>query len=276
MASNEPGGPEQSSDRQSDIRLAPGDRGILLRKLAVLFPDERSARGILVRIQFPHSSIPAYGRSTSLVWWNEILREIDSGIIEAGYRRLLTVSSSFYPGDPDLRELAQLYDIVDREPVNPSEACHVIVRADSEDGREVALGELRGLGLDPRENWSAATGVSYRVNRRDPAEVRRLLNGARLSWVVVPPGQPDYLLHTLYMRGPDGRQFRVTDAPAAQMVASLAADVMEQYPESERGVVVDQVATDGSSVRLDPDATLHEVGLEDGDQLNVGTEARAG
>jgi hypothetical protein len=97
---------------------------------------------------------------------------------------------------------------------------------------------------------------------------------------IVAPRLPDYLLHQLYIEGPDGRLFRVTDVLAEQTVGDLTADVVEEYgadfPDATRPVVVDHVGPDGQGRRLDLSATLDEAGVQEGDRMRVGFEARAG
>lgn len=165
-----------------------------------------------------------------------------------------------------------------QEPELPP-ACHVIVRASSEQEREQAAQVLAELGLDPVEQWSTAHAVSYRVSSDRPEQVRGQLRDVAFGWTVVAPGLRDYLLHTLYIEGPDGRRFRITDAPAQQTVGNVAAEVVDEYspelPEASRPAVVDHVGPDGQGRRLDPNSTLDQSGVRDGDRMRVGFQARA-
>jgi len=106
-----------------------------------------------------------------------------------------------------------------------------------------------------------------------------MLTGTDFGWTVVAPELRDYLLHRLYIEGPDGRQFRITDAPAQQTVANLAAEVVDQYgsdfPDAARPTVVDRVGPDGQGRRLDPNTTLDQAQVRDGDRMRVGFQARA-
>ena len=139
---------------------------------------------------------------------------------------------------------------------------------------------LSELGLEPQEQWSTAYAVSFRVNSDSTDDIRSELEQTDLGWTMVPPGQRDYLLRALYVEGPDGRQFRVSDAPAQQTVGNLAAEVIDQYadnlPGHGRAVVVDRVDPDGRGHRLAPDATLEEAAVSEGDLMRVGFEARSG
>ena len=169
-----------------------------------------------------------------------------------------------------------------REPEQPTtlpDSCHVIVRASTEEIREQATQVLRELGLDPVEHWSTAHAVSFRVNLGSPSRVLAQLDRTNFGWTVVPPGVRDYLFHSLFIEGPDGRQFRITDAPAQQTVSNVAAEVIDQYgkdlPDAGRPAVVDKVGPDGQGHRLDPNATLDEAQVRDGDRMRVGFQARA-
>ncbi|MBT2510188.1 hypothetical protein J7I98_30910 [Streptomyces sp. ISL-98] len=55
---------------------------------------------------------------------------------------------------------------------------------------------------------------------------------------------------------------------------------MDQYgpgfTDATRSTVIDHVQADGQGRRLDPDATLHESGVQDGDRMRVGFETTAG
>ncbi|WP_250291355.1 effector-associated domain EAD1-containing protein [Frankia sp. CiP1_Cm_nod1] len=162
----------------------------------------------------------------------------------------------------------------------PAQSCHVIVQAGSETERRHAREILTGLGLRPHEFWSTRHAISYRVGSIDTEAVRERLDGTDLWWTVVSPGAPDYVLRTLYVGGPDGRQFRLRDTPAQQTVSDVATSVMDEYPpaftDATRSVVVDKVAPDGSRERLNADDTLHDAGIRDSSRMQIGVEARAG
>jgi hypothetical protein len=158
--------------------------------------------------------------------------------------------------------------------------CHVIVRAGSEAERSAAADVLAGLGLDPRDVWATGYATSFRVSSNDASAVRGLLDPTDISWVVVPADADDYLIRELYVTGPDGRRFRLVDAPAQQTVAEVAAGIMAQYGSSFAGklrpTVMDRIGAGGQGERLPPDQTLHDAGVRDGAALRLGFEATAG
>jgi hypothetical protein len=292
-----------------DLRLSREDQGRFQAALADAFNNQRAVEMMLRSTDYPMGRIPSFENSNAHDVWGEILFEIRRGIIQAGVYQLLREALRRYSANPDFVALADTYrhgprtdrpggaqepagsadspetDGPQRVPSVPpqapseSPACHVIIRASTEESREQATRALRELGLDPHELWSTAHAVSYRVGSDQLDHVRALLDRTDFGWTVVAPGEPDYLLHALYVEGPDGRNFRITDAPAQQTVGNLAAEVVDQYgpelPDAARPAVVDHVGPDGQGRRLDPDRTLDESGIRDGDQVRVGFQARA-
>jgi len=99
------------------------------------------------------------------------------------------------------------------------------------------------------------------------------------------PGFRDYLYSRLWMTGPDQARFELSNVPASTRVADLAKAGITQYDDAmwprdknglQRPAVVDHDRADGTTQRLDPDQTLHESGVADGDTLHVAPEASAG
>ncbi len=303
----------------ADIPLSRDDRDDLREGLAAVYTTESAAAIILNQIDFPLAYRPVLQGGNPEQWWSQIFFELNAGtIVGAPYRRLLRTASRRFPGNPVFQQLAASYLAADAAPdavaangagapieadavrptttegaaeqpagaadeeteEGPAQSCHVIVRASSEPERQHACETLASLGLEPHEFWSTPHAVSYRVNNENTGRVREQLEGTDLGWTVVPAGEPDYVFHTLYARGPDGRQFRLNDAPAQQTVGNVASSVLEEYPpgytDATRSVVVDEVQDDGSGRRLNGDDTLHKAGIRNGSRMRIGVEARAG
>ncbi len=300
-----------------DIELSNRERDDLLNAYARIFRSQRAADRVLDRIGFPRERRPPFTEASALDAWGEIFFDLDNGILPGGlpYWRLLDAAIGPYPTHGVLQPLAVRHGLIAPgaaaepghaadvvQPPQPSgrasgtqvpsgptpaemtrsNACHIIIRADGEDDRERVQEALEQLGLGPREVWSTANAVSYRLDTADASGTRRRLEraGANLGWTLVAPGQPDYLIPSLFIRGPDGRQFRIEDAPAQQTVGNVAAEVVDQYPsgfaDASRPTVVDHVRGDGERRRLGSEETLHQAGIQDGDNLQVGFQATAG
>lgn len=105
--------------------------------------------------------------------------------------------------------------------------------------------------------------------RRDPPE-----------WASGPSDVQDsadgHLLHTLHVKGPDGQDFEITDISADVTVGHVAEAMRVYSPPSARPAVVDHVGPQGEARRLDPELSLGEQGVKDGDWLHIAGEATAG
>jgi Effector-associated domain 1 len=282
------------------------DMDLLLSEVSTVYSTHSAVEELLRYLRFPRGRIPS--GETSSITWSEIFYEFDNGLISMPYRRLLGAALRVYASNPVFNELHERYIRGPQEaaargeqrdaplaghdgaPAPPAangtpptdEAdrfCHIIVRAGSEEERAGSEKVLRELGMDPQTIWATAHAISFRVGTDDAPEVRRRLDRTSLGWTLVPPGQRDYLLSSIYVEGPDGRNFRVVDPPAQQTLGNVASEVIDHYPAfhaTPRPAVIDQVQPDGQGRRLDPEATLDEAGLRDGDQLRVGFQATAG
>lgn len=277
--SQPPRRPQAGSQRAQDIQLSPHDRGVLLRAVASIYRNMESASLLLDNIRFPSSQLPGF--SSPINFWNEVFFQMEAGVMATPFRLMLETVVQTYGSRDDLSELVERYGLSNGPPADEDtpETCHVIVRAENEEERDVARRVLGEAGQHPREVWSTPHAVSYQVSATEPGALRRHLERTDLGWTVVPPGRPDYLLNLLYVQGPDGRQWRITDAPAAQTVGNVAAQVVEQYGagmDTSVPTVIDHEGPGGRRRRMNPDSTLDEEGVRDGDRMHVGFEATAG
>jgi hypothetical protein len=289
-----------------DIALTLEDRTALAGVLVRWFRDDRSTLPLLQQIGFPLERIPGWQGTNAATWWALLLDELDGGVIAQPYRRLLAAVLRTYQANGVLLDLAERYGVpvpdgtvsepapaAQTEPTalaepgaHPAAAaraeptCHVIVRASAEEDRDRAVATLTALGLGPMEVWSTEHAMSFALNSGNVREIRQRLNGSGLGWTLVSPGQPDYLLRELYVQGPDERVYRYVDAPAQQTVHNVASEIAQRYrrssAEGTRPTVVDLVGADGVGQRLNPEDTLHDAGVRDGDHLRVAFEATAG
>lgn len=304
----EPGGHPDPAERGVEIPLNEGEHEDLLREIAEAFSDEAGAGSVLNLIGFPRAQRPNFAAHTPNQYWALIGQQLRLGVVHNPNRRLIEAALRVYAYNPVFRGLAMRYGLIatDGQPASPpaatpaaSEAtsapaetapesssatepatCHVIVRASSEDDRAEATKVLQQLGLDPEDVWATAHAVSFRVNTAEVGALRRLLDRTDIGWTVVPPTARDYLIGELFVDGPDGRRFRLVDAPAQQTVGNVAQEVVSQYGTSfadrARPTVVDHVELDGKGRRLDPEQTLHDAGVSERSYLRVGFQATAG
>lgn len=282
-------------DDGPEIDLADGDRDQLRQALAQVYHNEGRMNPLLDGIRFPRDRRPFWTNAADT--WQEVFNEFDNGIMDRPWRRLVIAAFTAYQRNTVFRDVAQRYIAepvqhtdTPEQPASPAdtaqnppptfvdEVCHVVVHAVGDEADQIRE-RLDQLGLRPEPVWATEHGVSFRVNTADPMILRRRLQGAAFGYIVVEPGRPDYILHALMVNGPDGRRFRIAEAPAQQRVANIASEVLDQYPpfrETTRPTVVDLVGPAGQGDRLDPDDTLHDAGVQDGDELRVGFQATAG
>ena len=159
-----------------------------------------------------------------------------------------------------------------------SPGVHLVTWIGSGEERDALQAWLAEQRLDPQIEWATTSSVSFRLNTSDASAIGELMRGRQdIPWTVVAPGTPDYLLRHLVVEGPDGRSFRLRDVPAATPVGSVGTEVVDQYPvsDTDRPVIVDRVDPSGEYRRINPDTTLAEVGVTEGERLRVGFERRA-
>jgi hypothetical protein len=282
--------------------------------VTVAFQNDAEAISVLRATGLSSSRIPQNFTTDPDQAWLRVFRYFDLGAIRDPYRDLLAAVLHVYPYHDVLRPIAERHRIVapeevraelapepepepepeatEQEPARPPRVtpaaaptgptCHVIVRTEDEPSRLHAESVLTGLGLDPVQMWATATAASLRVNATDAAALEQRLDqdATDIGWTVVAPGQPDYLLQTLIVEGPDGRRFRVRDVPAQESISNMAREVVEsQYPRPSGSrtlpITVDHVR-DGQPQRVDGDSTFDEAQIRDGDTVRVGYQTNAG
>jgi hypothetical protein len=82
-----------------------------------------------------------------------------------------------------------------------SDGVHVIFGLSSEEARRQSELMLEDLGLQPTAVWMTSHAVSFRVDAQDASTVRSQLERMDFgsSWIVVPPGEPDYLYKQVFV-----------------------------------------------------------------------------
>lgn len=289
--------PEDSGSHQprrgADVRLSPPDRRQLRAYAAEVAPNEAAAHRWLRQIGFPAGEYPAWTAGMNAGdWWDVLFNEFDLGVAETPYRDLIEAFSERYPhgAAAGLRDRCLQPPAADPPPqptTNRSDLVHVMFRASTDEESLAAQRALSDSGLDPHQLYATQHAVSFSVGTGDAAAVSRRLRGVTdLGWTVIAPGTPDYVLRNLYFQVPDGTHYQTVDASSASTLGDLAADVMTAHrvqgrteaptTAEEVPTVVERVMPDGSRRRENPDQTVHEADLRDGDQLRIGVRADAG
>jgi Effector-associated domain 1/Ubiquitin-conjugating enzyme len=270
--------------------LPPADRVAFRDELARIYPDELRLHGVLADIGYPAATLPP-GMAVR-DQWSRVIDDLMNGAepgIPALLEYVLTPGTNRYPRNDVLRRIAATYapGLLRQEQSGagtdqpaPASMSQLFVRIESEDERQRIVKLLRARGLDPELADATNVVTRFQLGPDDAAATRRALEGiSNLSWTVVPPGGPAYLLSNLIVEGPDGRSFLFTDTPAATTIADVAADALAEYPDAAgtpRSAVADRVEANGQGTRLNPEENLDQAGIRDGDRLRVGYQANAG
>lgn len=279
---------------ERDLPLTQTDIDALMREFARVFNTRDRALALLQSVRFPRGLVPDWDHgSDPLRFWALIFDELGNGAVNAPYRRLLAAARTVYAQNDVFTDLERRYreavEWPDGTPQAPApqsaaeaaQACHLVAWIGSDEERSKLEGWLTEQGLEPRLEWSTISSLSYRVTQPDPRVLNRLMRSRPdFPWAVVPPGTPDYVLRFLHAEGPDGQSFRFSDVPSATPVASVADELVGQHTEGMPGAggqptVVDHVGAGGPR-RMNPDSTLGDEGVTEGDRLRVAFEPRAG
>lgn len=260
--------PPQVTAQADDFQPSEADRQLLLETLADLFDTNDRAVAYLRQARFPSPLIPTW--TVAFQFWSSIFAEIERGAMPRPYRRLLIAALRIYGNNVTLNGIARRYRVTlsaDRGP-----ALHLIFRIESEAHRieiEQWLGEQK---LDPQSMWSTATTTSYRIDAATEDVVLKTLEARPdLRWRLVPPGAPDHLIRRLFVEGPDGRNFRVSDVPVQYTIDDLVSAAVGHEETTERSAVgILHITPDGEGRSTKPDNTLYAEGIAEGDQLRVG------
>jgi hypothetical protein len=283
--------PEHGPIPVADITLTGRDRETLLENISSIAPTQESARRWIRVLGLQPAALPAWSpQMNAEFWWDEVFQQFDLGRGLAPYRNLITEILRVYPSNRPVGELHQRYLGTGEQPgpdLEPDDdRCHVIVPGSTEDDLSDRVKALHDLGLEPVEVWSTQHQTLYAVNSGDVAAVRRRMRANDLHWMVVAPGQRNYVIRNIYIQVPDGTRYQAVDTPSQETVRNLTADVLASHREANEApgdedeeagnTVVDRIDDDGTRVRVDPDQTVDDAGLTEDSQLRVGTEARAG
>lgn len=254
-----------------DLDLVPRDVELMRSAISSAFADPEATALLLDRVGFPASHTPV-GLSPR-ERWPELFRLFSAGIIDRPHRQLLAAALKIYPRHPALLDVAIRHGLIRWGELPPGDdTCHLILDKRQPDA-EIAL---REHGLELERVWSTPHTTSLKTDYPDDGPLRATLRELRIDGLVIGPGQPDYLLHSLHVVGPDGRRFRVEHIGSQQAVADVAQQVIHGfYPSdapdgsSNRLVFVHLVPASGQARRIDPELTIHDAGVVDSDLLHL-------
>ncbi|MFD1930532.1 MULTISPECIES: effector-associated domain EAD1-containing protein [Nonomuraea] len=277
-------------------------RNELVSLLAGLFDDEARARDLLTVIQYPRAHTPQF--TTPMAFWQQVISRIEQGVMtgDDGITALLGAAGDEFPSNKGLQALREKDEAV-REP--PAQKSPKPLQADGPCSTLLLIGidkpeepddfvELVRREVDPDAELLYVARERCAVGVSDPGTGRaEVVNRLQQLVTASQPGREvvyehysfkPYLYRFLLVVGPDGTPYQMTGVPATTLPEDIAQAVIQQSPAmtDRRGGVVRTVidhesAQGGGRQRLvDPQLSLHEVGVKDEDTLHVGAEATAG
>lgn len=256
--------------------------------MSMLFQDESEAFNILERIGYPRYRLPRF--ESPGAFWRAAVHDLENGVIAEGMRLLVKEAAAEYPGNRQLRELCvQLaedhrkgnsLDDPDAIPYDDGYPTLVLTGSRLIDEFLEAIRAETGS----RAELMYAVHDSAAVRIADPGDASaHIVSRIRLVMQNLEPGSEvtfhrypfrPYLLDRLVALGPDGSAYELRGVPATSPVGDVAGAVMQQITARSVRTAIDRVGT--TSERLDPDASLHESGVRDGDELRISPVAVAG
>ncbi|MEU7527437.1 effector-associated domain EAD1-containing protein [Saccharothrix sp. NPDC042600] len=282
----------------------------LARDLAAIFDTEEPAREFLREAGYPASRIPPF-TSNARAFWLNVVGELERGIMANGPEAVVRTALSWYP-DNDLlaKWLAELTGGAAETPqdtpttagsatateagprLEDSGPCFVLYAITSDQHsafvdavRAVAGPEAELLYTTPHVSAVRIPDPGQRADQMVAAVQQELSQRGSNATVNYErhPFRP-YLIASLVVQGPDGQPYELRAVPASTLVSDIPFAVLSQYDDeavrNRRGefprTVVDVVGADGQTRRLDPNQTLHEAGVRDGDAMQVAAQATAG
>ncbi|MCK9900607.1 toll/interleukin-1 receptor domain-containing protein [Frankia sp. Cpl3] len=138
------------------VRLSSEDRDLLVSELSMIFIMPASVDNLLRRIGIPRRQTPSWSSTSSFQLWSSIIDDMEAGIVQEPYERLLTAASSDYPANAVLRDLVDRYVGTSARkrpthpPTYPGHDRFFISYAQSDIDRARSLyGQLRRDGFSP-------------------------------------------------------------------------------------------------------------------------------
>jgi ubiquitin-protein ligase len=267
-------------------------------RFAEVFGMGQRARALLAASGMPQESIP--GESTDpRTFWLLVFQQFGFGIIANGFQQLLDQASQLYPFHPTFSRFARTADAPPRDVPASQEPHGASVTIQGQVDPFTILDTARrlagplGIGTVNLGITSAGgilldlPGASAEAAERLGAAIENDLTGRRIA-VRTRTGAAEfreYLIHRLFVEGPDQSHFQLTDVPASTRIRDIARSVGNEYDkkmwdsgpsDGPRPTVVNRQHDDGRVERLRPDSTLHDNRIGEDATLHVAPESTAG
>jgi hypothetical protein len=249
------------------------------------------AHMIVQAIGLPAQHVPSFGNG-ALNFWHRVCTTIQAGLHPGGQdlQPLVNAAAAQYPGRATLQQHSTQGAPLSQGPPSAPPARNLSLLVQGWDDTQALLATVQALpgGNAVTLSFSNAEGVFLNLGGRTIDQALNLEHqlqdqrqGIRTA-VLSTPFQ-DYLLRLLVV-GPDQARFEIPDVRASTRVKDIVSGIVGSgySGKDKKGAPGRRIAQarhrdqSGKEHTLDPDATLHEEGVQDGDTLELGVESRAG
>lgn len=271
--------------------------------LAAAYPNQTAAQMVLLSIGFPVPLTPPW--TTPQQFWLAVCTAISVGAAPGAFEPLLRRAAQDYPGSENFSPYAAPTPTVPAVPApttppaggpgQPALPQHHYLLVQGAPDVEALLNQVRGLAAlqnRPPDTVQPAfanrEGVFFRMDGWQFEQAVALGNALREQHQeylisVSRSDFPDYMLHQLFVEGPDEQRYEINSIRASTPIRDVVQGVAGTFykgaakaMQSGRMVAVDLQPKDGKTRRVNGNSTLHEEKVQDGDTLEMHPESRAG
>jgi ubiquitin-protein ligase len=280
------------------------ERGVI-RELGRVFDRQAETALLIERAGLPVERLPPFGPEAPEVFWSEVCRRLERGLVANGLEGLLAAAADLYPGNSRFGGYAR-ENRAAQKPHRERQIIRIRIRREYAASEIVALRQYMqeiaatraailesGLSVEldlvteDEMSLSLELATPAQADRVGRAVVERLQHqGIQASFKRADHHVRVYYLDPLFVQGPDQQRFQLERIEASTKVRDVIESVMAEYDDAffpadektgaPRRAVMDHVRADGNDLRLHPDTTLHDAGVRPGDTLRVSPDARAG
>lgn len=267
----------------------------LISVLASAYYEAASATTLLLAVGYPEELIPAW--TTPESFWLEVCQRIGHGALQGaplgGFELLLARAAQDYPGNSSFAPYAgPVQDHEDHAEPPPEGGQHHYLLVHGTDDVMALLTQARALADQHHREpgsiqpaFANREGVFLQLDGWQFEQVVALGDALReqhQDYQISVSGAdfPDYMLHQLFVEGPDQQRFEINSVRASTPIRDVARALASSHYTDPASALcdgtVDLRSKDGVTRRLNPDNTLHEENAQDGDTLEMHPESRAG
>ena len=260
----------------------------ILDELTKVFVERSAAISLLENAGYPRAHIPDVMLEPT-EFWRDACQQIVSGRMVGGIPALLAEAARQFPGNHVFNAWANGARTGPGTSGTPAQEASISIYGAADPLAVLDAASQLADGLRVSLAYANADVVTLLLQGGDSAQATELLSALRQQFGLQAELQTSsfrpYLFSRLYLEGPDQSRFELNNVPAATRVMDIAKAGITEYDETtwprdrqgmQRQAVLDHVAQDGSTHRLELLRTLHGAGVRDGDTLHMAPESTSG